>query len=84
VERRTRALIVARLALAQVRRYNPDAAAHTLLEAADSMDGISSARLRETLASIRIELRPFRTSKETRIEEADQLLARLLRHLPAT
>jgi len=80
VERRTKALIVARLALAQIHRHAPDAAAYTLLEATDSMNGISSARLRTTLASIRDALHLSRTSKEARIQEADQFLARLLRY----
>jgi hypothetical protein len=74
-ERRTRALVSARLARVQAQQRQPEAAAATILGLADDLPLISSARVSGELAGLRTEWRRART--EPKVEEADRLLAGL-------
>lgn len=52
IERRSRALIGARLAVVQYRRGHHDAARHTLTQIADDLTGMESARVRRALRAL--------------------------------
>ncbi|MFB4298465.1 hypothetical protein [Actinomadura sp. NTSP31] len=75
VERRTRALIGARLALTQLNRQRPDVAARTVLNLRDDLSGVESRRVHQTLSKIRTGWRDATTDDP--IGEADRLLATL-------
>lgn len=75
VERRTRALIGARLAHIQVRRRLPDEAADTLLDIAPDLEAVSSGRIDLLVTQIRNGLQPFRGN--TQVHKADKMLAGL-------
>ncbi|MDL4818679.1 hypothetical protein [Actinomadura opuntiae] len=75
VERRTRALIGARLALTQLNRQHPDVAARTVLNLRDDLSGVESKRVHQTLSKICTTWRNATTDDP--IGEADRLLATL-------
>lgn len=76
-QRRSRALIGARLALLQARRHNPSAAARTIQGIASDLQMVESARVAQELRTLRITWRRART--EPAVEAADQAVADLLR-----
>lgn len=75
-ERRTRALIGARLAHVQLRRRHPDQAARTLLGLQDDLAAVSSHRVQTVLWQIRTGWQPYRGAVDVR--QADHLLAGVL------
>ncbi|MFB4307011.1 hypothetical protein [Actinomadura sp. GTD37] len=75
IERRTRALIGARLAYVQLRRRHPDQAARTVLDLSDDLAGISSERVHSVLGQIRAGWSPLR--RHPAVADADRLLASL-------
>jgi hypothetical protein len=77
VERRTKALIGARLAEAQLQQLHPEAAAHTVLGLAADLDGVSSERIRQTLIGIRRAWQPYRP--DPFVDQADRFLAETIR-----
>ncbi|WP_240809952.1 hypothetical protein [Actinomadura sp. WMMA1423] len=77
VERRTRALIGARLAYVQLRRRHPDQAARTLLDLSDTLTAVSSERVQGVLSQIRTAWQPYRGDADVR--QADRLLTSVLR-----
>jgi len=76
IERRTKALVIARLADAQLRQRLPEAAARTVLGAAGELPGISSARVHSHFAALRAAWQPYRT--DAKVAQADRLLASLV------
>ena len=76
VERRTKALIVARVATAQMRQHRPDDAARTILDAAPDLAGISSARVHRHLAVLRAGWQRHRTAVPE-VADADRALSSL-------
>ncbi|MEV8634357.1 hypothetical protein AB0395_22145 [Streptosporangium sp. NPDC051023] len=77
VERRTRVMIGARLAHAQLRDGQPDRAADTVLKLRDDLAAVSSARTRKTLVQVRRQWHPQRSVPA--VMEADSLVAGVLR-----
>lgn len=75
VERRTRVLIGARLALTQLNRQHPDAAARTVLDLRGDLSGVASTRVHQALSKVRTGWR--NATADDRIGEADRLLATL-------
>jgi hypothetical protein len=82
IERRTRALIGARLAHVQLRRRRPDQAARTLLDLSGDLGAVSSQRLRRVLTDIRSGWQPFRA--DPAVSKADHLVAGMLQMAPVT
>lgn len=74
-ERRTRALIGAELARAQLRQRKPDQAAHTLLGLSADLRAVASARLNRTLNGIREGWSPYRN--DPAVNRAEDLLSEL-------
>ncbi|MBO2461548.1 hypothetical protein [Actinomadura violacea] len=74
-ERRSRALIGARLAHIQVRRRQPDEAAYTLLGIASDLKVVSSGRIDLLVTQIRAAWQPYRGN--TQVRKADKMLAGL-------
>lgn len=75
VERRTRALIIARIATAQMRQHRPEDAARTILDASGDLSGISSARVHRHLAVLRAGWQRDRAVPD--VAAADRLLTTL-------
>lgn len=73
IERRTKALITTRLALAQIHQRRPEDAAHTVLGIAPDLPVLTSARLHHLLTTIRRAWAHAHRSPHVR--EADQIIA---------
>ncbi|WP_067821484.1 hypothetical protein [Actinomadura kijaniata] len=76
VERRSRALIGARLAHVQARAGHPDRAAHTIIERHQDLLPVASARVTSTLCDLRAHWACART--HDRIADADQIVVTAL------
>lgn len=74
-ERRTKALITTRLALAQLHQRRPDEAAHTILELLPDLPVLMSASLDLRVAQIRRAWTPYRPNPT--VEQADRALTGL-------
>lgn len=82
VERRTRALIGARLAHVQLRRRHPEQAARTLLDLSDDLGAVASHRVHTILGQIRAGWSPLR--HDPAVADADRLLASLTGPAPTS
>jgi hypothetical protein len=81
IERRTKALIGARLAHSQLRQRKPDTAARTVLNLSDDLTSLASSRVHHELTSLRRAWRPYRSNQT--VAEADHLIVRLAPRQPA-